>query len=204
MLGIVPFVLLSLPGFGAVVFQDNFELGALVTTDTNWASNTSGTVVLDPLNPTNHVLEFTANGSGGDLFSAAIPGSSQMFLSFDYLYLNQPYGGGFIGVDLAGEVWLAGDCNGCYPTFSNAMDTVLNGLQAGVWNHIQIQFPDFSGTGASYDLKLEQYQAPAPNAYFDNIAISTTGFVSAVPEPASTSLVFAGIVTAAWMRRHRS
>jgi hypothetical protein len=64
---------------------------------------------------------------GGDLFSVAITDSATVFyLSFDYLYINQPFGGGFIGIDAPGELWLAGDCDGWFPT-SNAM----NGLPAG-------------------------------------------------------------------------
>lgn len=195
--------LLSVPAFAGITFFDNFENGALISSDTNWVANTFGLVAPDPLNPANHVLEFTNLHGGGDLFSAAIAGSAQKFLSFDYLYLNGPYGGGFLGVNDPGETWLLGDCNGCFSTFSDALDTTLHGLAAGQWHHIQVQFPSFSG-GAPYQLKLEQFQTAAPNAYFDNIVIADDAFASVVPEPGSATLLLAGLIGAAWARRRSS
>ena len=199
---IVAGLILSSSAFGSVIFTDNFENGSLITADTNWASNTNGMVVVDPLNPANHVLEFTNTQGGGDLFSIVLPESAQNYLSFDYMYSSGTWGGGFIGVNDPGETWLGGDCNGCYLTYSNAMDAVVNGLTANQWHHVQIQFPGFGGVG-SLQLKLEQFVGPAPNAYFDNIVLSNSGFAAPVPEPASATLIFAGLA-AAWFARKRA
>jgi hypothetical protein len=194
--------LLSSSGFASVVFTANFEQGALVTSDTNWSINVNGAVVADPLNPGNHVLEFTRTSGGGDLFSITLPEAAQNYLSFDYMYSIGSLGGGFIGVDDPGETWLGGDCNGCFRTYSNALDTVANGLAANQWNHIQIQFPNFGG-GGTLQLKLEQFVGSAPNAYFDNITLSDSGFVSEVPEPQPALMLLGGVGALVLARKRR-
>src|SRR5580700_6163264 len=90
--------------FGTVLFSENFE-SANGLNNGNWASNGSGEIIIDPLNPSNHVLEFTDLGSGGDLFSIPIANTNapDYYLSFDYYVTSQP-GGGFIGDD---PNWLA-------------------------------------------------------------------------------------------------
>lgn len=193
-------MILSSSAFGGIVFQDNFENGTLVTSDTNWIANTNGVVVVDPLNASNHVLAFTNTFGGGDLFSTVVPESSLNYLSFDYLYAGGLFGGGFVGVNDPTETWLAGDCNGCYVTFSNAMDSVVQGFAPNVWQHIQIQFPSFN-SGGTVQLKLEQFQAAAPNAYFDNIVLSDTGFATAAPEPGSALLILSGVAAAIFARK---
>ncbi len=192
--GLTAAFLLSTSAFGGTIFSDGFESGQLVTSDLNWSANTHGLVVQDPLNPANHVLEFTGTQGAGDAFTITLPEAPQNYLSFDYLYLNAPYGGGFIGIDDPGETWLAGDCNNCFPTGNE-----LNGLSPGVWNHIQIQFTG-SGSG-SLQLKLEQFVASAPNAFFDNIVLSDSGFASATPEPGTALLLLAGLAAAAFARK---
>jgi hypothetical protein len=61
-------------------------------------------------------------------------------------------------------------------------------------NLIEIEFT----ASSPFDLKLEQYQGSAPNAYFDNIVISDSGFEpegSSTPEPASALLMIVGVGT---------
>ena len=168
----------TVAGAGGIIFSSNFENGPLVSSDTNWASNTFGLVVPDPLNASNHVLEFTDTHGAGDLFSVPLPAAaSTYYLSFDYLYPDAPYGGAFIGVDFPDEHWLGGDCGGCFPAFSPAMDSGVNHFQPNQWNHVQIQFPQFNAV-SNFALKIEQFTGAAPNALFDNIVISTSGFTA--------------------------
>jgi len=82
------------------------------------------------------------------------------------------------------------------------MDTQLHGLAAGQWHHIQLLFPTFSA-GSPYQLKLEQFQAAPPNAFFDNIIIADDAFADA-PEPGSMALFLGGVVVAALARRRRA
>lgn len=168
------------------MLSDNFEGPGL--SPATWASNIHGQIVVDPLNASNRVLNFSATQGGGDLFSVEVPNAPTFYLSFDYLFLGTaPFGGGFIGVQDPGETWLAGDCNGCYPTPFD----VLTGLSADTWHHIQIQYSPF-GPGPTA-LKLEQFVGNPGNAYFDNLVLSDSGFGGDVPEPSTVVLLGAGI-----------
>jgi len=88
-----------------------------------WTGKSGGThhgqIVNDPLNSQNRVLNFTALGSAGDIFSASTflsLTSGQYILSFDYLGLDSGHGingnlGGTIGYSYGlpgNHVWLAG------------------------------------------------------------------------------------------------
>ena len=94
--------------------------------------------------------------------------------------------------------WLAGNCNGCYPS-----QTSLDGLPAGQWNHIDIQFANrYPGSGTFY-IALEQYTVGTPpSAYFDNIVISDIAS-SPTPEPSSVLLVLGGLAAIAAARKSR-
>jgi hypothetical protein len=192
------FLMCGSAAFGSVLFSDNFESPSGLL-DGNWASNSSGVVLTDPLNAGNHVLGFTSHGSGGDLFSVPIPSSAapNYFLSFDYYVPGQP-GGGFVGVDDPGELWLAGNCNGCFGT-----PFPLDSLPAGQWNHVQIEFTNTQVGAGTFDLKLEQFSVGTPpSAFFDNIVISDSGF-SSVPEPSSVILVSTAMLALAFAARKR-
>jgi hypothetical protein len=189
------------PAFGTILFIENFE-SANGLNDGNWNSNTSGEIITDPLNPTNHVLEFTQLGSGGDLFSIQVANTSapDYFLSFDYYVTSQP-GGGFIGID---PNWLAGNCGGCYPT-----PTSLDPLPAGQWNQVEIEFANPDPGSGTFILFLEQFaENPAPNGLFDNIVISDTGFSplplpSTAPEPSTFVLMSTALLALAIAARKK-
>jgi hypothetical protein len=192
-------VMFGSSAFGGLLFSENFESVSGLA-DGNWASNTSGIVLVDPLNSSNHVLGFTADEGGGDLFSVALASSTapDYFLSFDYYVPSQP-GGGFLGVDDPGELWLAGNCNGCFAT-----PFPLDSLPAGQWNHVQIEFANTEVGVGTFNLKLEQYSVGnPPSAYFDNIVISDTGF-SSVPEPATVFLSATALLALVLMARKQS
>lgn len=125
----------------------------------NWATNTYGTTVGDPLNSSNHVLVFSNNHGGGDLFSVVIPDATTYFLEFDYYFDGNvnSFGGGFVGVNAPGETWLLGDCGGCYGT--QLPD--LSGLTGNQWHHIAVSFTEASVGGGPTSLKLEQFTGPA-------------------------------------------
>jgi len=169
---------LSSPAFGAVIFQDNFESGL---SPANWLIIGSAQTVADPLGPGNTVLNFTAPGSGGDLFSVVIPvGAATYLLEFDYLSIadanTYPTPGGFVGINDPLETWLVGDSN--YPA-----TLTTNALPRNNWQHVALTFSTFG----NFQLKLEQYvpsgNAPIGTAYFDNVTISET------PEPSTFIMV---------------
>src|ERR1700753_3661804 len=86
------------------LFSDNFESGSL--SSSNWSIPGRGTIVVDPLNSSNHVLAFNQLATGGDIFTVPLNlGVPQITLSFDYLGLDGTSGvgdntGGFAIIDL--------------------------------------------------------------------------------------------------------
>ncbi len=132
------------------LFGDAFESGNLSQWTGKSGGEHHGVIVADPLNPTNHVLSFTAVNGNGDIFSA-VPASvdlqhQQVVLSFDFLAL--PLGpvppaefGGFAGVasdNLGPEsIFLAGDYA---PALSvpPPIGTLL--ANDGQWHHYDINF----------------------------------------------------------------
>ena len=166
------------PAFGAVIFEDDFESGLLPI---NWTIIGSAQTVVDPLGPGNNVLQFTAPGSGGDLFSVVIPVVSGTYrLEFDFLSIadeiNFPTPGGFVGINDPGETWLVGDAS--YPAGYQT-----NGLPRNNWQHVDLLFT----TNGNFQLKLEQFagsSAPIGTAYFDNVLITQQ-----TPEPSTMAMV---------------
>jgi len=166
------------PAFGAIIFEDNFESGL---SPVKWLTIGSAQTVADPLGPGNTVLHFTVPGSGGDLFSVAIPAAAGTYLlEFDYLSFadetTYPTPGGFVGINDPGETWLVGDSN-----YTATLTT--NALPRFNWQHVAVTFSTFG----NFQLKLEQYvpngsSAPIGSAYFDNVLITT-------PEPSSLIMV---------------
>jgi hypothetical protein len=207
--GLIAFVLGSgMPANADTALFDNFETGP---NPAIWPTNISGEIVTDPLDPTNHVLNFTALGSGGDIFSLDLPAGTYD-LSFDILGLCPAITqcGGYLGVDVVGnEGWLVGD--GLWPSFVVLHDT-------GTWQHVagQIFMPDTfhlkiedwnqrfnpfqpfrtSPTFDSNGNNLTPFATPAPgDVYYDNIWLDRVDTPSNV---VSASKVTAnGIVSAA-------
>jgi hypothetical protein len=165
-----------------VVFQEGFE-GNL----SQWVSNISGEIVLDPLNGANHVVHFTQRVSGGDLFSLTIPLDSAVTstLSFDFLGMSPFDSTAFIG--LSPTWWMfASDPYYALPQMT----------KDGAWHHYS---KDFSGQ-TSATIMLEDYVWPGSslgNAYFDNITMTT------VPEPATPVMMASGWLALVLARRRR-
>src|SRR5688572_9491194 len=84
------------------LFEDKFEGTNLVQWVGKSGSPPNGQIVVDPLNPTNHVLTFSAVNYSGDTFTAAplnVGRPRRYVLSFDFLG-NPSAGenGGFLGI----------------------------------------------------------------------------------------------------------
>jgi hypothetical protein len=164
------------------LFSDDFESGSL----SKWDSNAHGQIVVDPLNSSNHSLDFTARDAGGDIFSPLInvtPGVTYVF-SFDYLG-TAPDAAGFAGLyGSFGENWVAG----ASPYYSG---TVLM-PDDGTWHHYSFAF---TITGGDMGVKFEDWNGNGGtslgDAYFDNVILSTA---SAVPEPSGLVLAILGIL----------
>lgn len=158
----------------ASVFTDDFESGL-----GQWTGKGGGThhgqIVADPLNPGNSVLNFTSVISAGDIFQSpgltTTPGQ-ELILSFDYLGTGSGQSGGYIGISGPTDsqhFWLAGT-----GSVSNAAP-ILN--TTGQWQHVEIAFDTRYTTSR---VMIEDFVAPAFNAYFDNVRLA-----SAVPVPAA-------------------
>lgn len=178
----------SLTAQAAAVFTENFE-----NTMAAWTGEGGGTyaaeIVNDPLNSSNHVLDFTALTPHGrtELISNALFSSSNtnFNVSFDYLG-TCPAGhcGAFLGKtpDLTGNSgsWLFGSHAAVVPD------------ETGSWQHYSINFQSAS----PIHLMLEQwlYNDGQPGqVFFDNIVLSNNT-TTAVPEPSSFSMMFVGFL----------
>jgi hypothetical protein len=186
-----------------VVLNDDFEGGSL--SNTKWLVIGHGTIVADPLDPSNHVLAFTALGSGGDIFSVPLNLTGPLFnVSFDYLGLDGKSGvgadtGGFLIIDFPSSFFghvVAGTSAAGGPTSPDMLN-----LQPGVWTHISITAnPATFGFGNGSKLALEEWVGSPntpENAFFDNIVVTTS------PEPGSGQLMVAamGLVAGMLVRR---
>ncbi len=174
----------------STLFSDDFESGNLSA----WQTLGSAQIVADPLNASNKVVNFTALGSGGNLFSDffAIPAIGTTTISFDYLGTTTELGsnpldtGGFLGIDgLLGENWYFGTGN--YPgAFEMTGDDQ--------WHHYSVVVAN----GQNLRVKLEDFAGSDPvagNAYFDNVTVQS------VPEPTTMAALCLGAL--AMLRRRK-
>jgi hypothetical protein len=181
----------------SILFADNFESGNLNQWTGKLGLPHHGQIVVDPLNPANHVLTFTAGAAGGDIFNASpisLPGQPQPFiLSFDFLGL--PIGsvppleyGGFAGITtdpdgVLPHYWLAGT----YLPALNVPATVATTLTAdGQWHHYSVDFTEvvLSNNLTSIQVMLEDWydRLSIPgDIYFDNVRL-TAGAVPTIEQ----------------------
>jgi hypothetical protein len=199
-----------------VLFSDNFESYSLgpLPTGGNWATNFTGEVVNDPFGGGHgQVLDFTGNGSGGDLWSQLIsyvPATNNMLqISFDIALTFVPPSNGsggsgyvYMGQDTATnpfgshtELWTLGsDTTGFYEDPSRGGPYVSNPAHAvNTWYHISLNFFPFDNT--NFAIKFE---SRAHEAFIDNIFL-----VDNAPEPATVACVFTGLLGLAVLRRRR-
>lgn len=169
------------------LFADNFEAGNLNLWTGHYGGPNDGLIVSDPLNPTNHVLTFTAVNYGGDVFSA-VPLSAdgtyqQLILSFDFLALPlggvvPPEYGGFAGIntDTIGiaPFWLAGT----YWPEVNVPSPVATLLATdGHWHHYSIDFTQVAVANnlTSFRVLLEDWGGLGSipgDVFFDNVKLT--------------------------------
>ncbi|HUR44697.1 MAG TPA: hypothetical protein VMZ27_02390 [Candidatus Saccharimonadales bacterium] len=184
----------------SILFADSFESGSL----DQWVGKLGlphhGQIVIDPLDPANHVLTFTDRAVGGDIFNASqisLVGLPQHFvLSFDFLGLAiggvppAEYGG-FAGITTdpdgnSPHYWLAGtllDALNVPPTVA----TVLR--PDGQWHHYSVDFTEvvLADNLTSIQLMLEDWgdRLGVPgDVYFDNVKLvagSATPIADLVP-----------------------
>src|SRR4051812_40429936 len=154
----------------SILFADRFESGNL----DQWVGKLGlphhGQIVIDPLNPANHVLTFTERAVGGDIFNVSpisLVGLPQRFiLSFDFLGLAiggvppAEYGG-FAGITTdpdgrSPHYWLAGTLLDAL----NVPPTVATVLRAdGQWHHYSVDFTEvvLSDNLTSIQVMLEDW-----------------------------------------------
>ena len=183
----------------ATLFSEDFESGLGQWNDAYQGFNAQ--TVVDPLNASNQVLNFTALRGGGDLFSSnaftSTTGGS-FILSFDYLgTCGGTNCGGFIGISAnagaGSHTWLGGTTS---PYADLLPDT-------GSWEHVSIAFT--SPLSAVY-LMLEDWSGSggiAGDAFFDNIMLTDANgpTLSSIPVPAAAFLFAPALLGFMGLRR---
>lgn len=191
-------------------YAENFE-GTLAGWSHRDARSPDGRIVIDPLNPSNHVLSFSRTMGSGSIFSNTQVASASGRYTFSFDYLGRPGQGGNAG-DLGGylgvsegfrgtaQTWLAG--TGSHPTPLALVDD-------GQWHSYSITFD--SPFGSPVRMMLEDWDGSygvAGDAYFDNlrlndVAVAPAAFASAVPEPGSLALLGVAVLGAGLASRRR-
>jgi hypothetical protein len=166
------------------ILSDDFESGTLSQWTGQNGGSTSGLITADPLNPTNHVLTFTAVTFGGDIFGVpphTVNGSVQrIVLSFDFLGIpSSAPPGGFAGIATSnanGAFFLAGTD----PTALDAPPPVATQLVAdGQWHHYEIDFSALAAANnfTNIQVTLEDFGAGGSvpgDIFFDNVNLTAT------------------------------
>jgi hypothetical protein len=165
-----------------VLFKDNFESGNLNQWVGKSGGPTSGQIVADPLNTTNHVLTFSNVTFSGDIFSAfplnvSLP--RRYVLKLDFLGLpGAPENGAFIGFsDLPAATLNQFWVSSTYPPGLTAPPSVATALTAdGQWRQYEIDFTEIVASNGLTQtfLMLEDWfdRGSVPgDAFFDNISV---------------------------------
>jgi len=179
------------PSAATTITIDNFENGNLNA----WKPGSSGQIVVDPLNASNHALHFTALADGGDIWTATTYAATgtDWWVSFDYLGRPGLNTGGFLGWDTdtlpAGtEHWFAGTTVSGGPVEALLVDD-------GAWHHYVVHLiRGVNLTNGPVYIKAEDWiraDAIVGNAYFDNIVISDVD--PALPVPVLPPVISAAL-----------
>lgn len=184
------------------LFADDFESDLSQWVGKSGSSH-HGQIVIDPLNPGNQVLNFTALNSGGDVFSIdpLLSTSGEYRLSFDYLGITQPGSvpnnlGGFAGYSFGlpgSHFWLAGTsgASGADPILEDDGNWHSYEFTFETSNAVRIMLEDFSGSGGI-----------AGDAYFDNVKLEAVGVVNeTIPEASVSLFVYLGLAGLCGLRK---
>jgi len=178
-----------------VLFADNFEQGNL----DQWTGKVGlphhGEIVNDPLNPENHVINFTALNTAGDIFTfpiqlGALP--RHYTVSFDFLALptggNPPVEfGGFFGLTTNpgyDTFWIAGT----YPLALTVPPPLATTLATdGQWHHYTLDITDLINANhlTAFEITMEDWRDGGGipgDVYFDNVSLEGTLDPSAIEQ----------------------
>jgi len=179
----------------ADLFLDDFEtdLSAWVGKD---GGAHHGTIVTDPLDPTNNVLTFTQTNWGGDIFATKdgfmLTSGQQYTISFKYL--GDPTQGGTPG-DLGGYAGISAGLPGnhlWYYGTSNVSGAAPVLIDDGQWHSYSYTFTAPLSIGNPIHLMFEDFYHPnyalanvAGDVYFDDVSL--------VPVPGAVLLGVLGL-----------
>lgn len=185
---------IAMPIRADIFFNEDFE-GDLTAWVGQGGGAHYGQIITDPLNAGNNVLNFTAMGSSGDIFTAtafALSAGQSYSVSFDYL--GVPGKGGVAG-DLGGYAGLAAGFPDSFMwyygtgTATGATDVLVDD---GAWHRYTYNFTapvsGHLGDFSNVRLMFEDYRGSggvAGDAYFDNISL--------VPAPGAVLLGMIGL-----------
>ncbi|MBL1320279.1 MAG: hypothetical protein COA63_004360 [Methylophaga sp.] len=169
----------------STLFFEDFESGLGQWDDAYQGFNAQ--TVVDPLNASNQVLNFTALRGGGDLFSSnafTSTTSNSFILSFDYL-------GTCGGENCGGSIGISSTTGGGAHTWLGGTTSPYPDLlpDTGSWEHVSIAF----SSSFAIHLMLEDWSGSggiAGDAYFDNILLTDANgpTLSSIPVPAAIFL----------------
>ena len=190
---------LSVAANATVLFEDDFEGDLSAWTGTGGGAY-SGTIVVDPLDASNNVLNFGLLNSAGDTFTSGAafdPANDTFVLSFRYLgTCGTGDCGGYVGYSDA----FPGSHSWHYATgtVSGAADVLIDD---GAWHSYEFTF----SSARAVHIMLEDFIGSggvAGDAYFDDFRL-TDGIATTVAEPATLGLMGFGLLGIGVSRRRR-